>query len=396
MKKILIWNSFPLKERNGGPPTYLYNLKQGIINKLDDNVKITFLDELININQSQNLSHSSFAFIKKIIPKLVLDNIRLFLYLIHLKKSSSIYSSINVNNFDAIHFHLSIDIYKNIKLLQKYSGMVLLTSHSPQPSWIETIEEIYKIPLNKSFFLSKRMIEKCDLFGFQFADLIVFPCEEAKEPYLNWDRFKKIHPNLKFEYILSGIPTVNFNTNRIAIRQQLNIPENSIVISYIGRHSQVKGYDLLCQLGEKILPIFPNVYFVIAGKEEPLKGIDHPNWKEIGWTNDPHSFVNASDIFILPNRQTYFDLVLLEIFCLGKPVVISNTGGNKHFKKYVNTGVKYFENNSLPSLYNEVKLLIEQPEILQEMGKSNKVIYDKYFTNDAFISNYYSLYKRIF
>lgn len=393
MKKILIWNSFPLKERNGGPPTYLYNLKKGFKDISDPNISITFLDEIINLNQLENNTNRN-AVIKRLIPKIVVNNLRLLLYIFRLRKSQYNFSSVDINNFDAIHFHLSIDLYKNVKLLRNYKGKVLLTSHSPQPSWIETIEETYKTPLSKTLLFIKKKIEKCDVFGFQHADLIVFPCEEALEPYLTWNKFKEIHTKLKYEYVLSGIPKASFEIDRETIRQQLKIPSDSIVISYIGRHTQVKGYDLLCQLGERILKDYPNVYFIIAGKEEPLKGINHSNWIEIGWTNDPHSYVNSSDIFILPNRQTYFDLVLLEVFSLGKPVVLSNTGGNNHFKKYRNIGIKYFDNNSLTSLYNEVKLLINKADSLPQMGHLNQDFFYSYFSNEAFATNYYNLYKR--
>ena len=43
------------------------------------------------------------------------------------------------------------------------------------------------------------------------------------------------------------------------------------------------------------------------------------------WTNDPHSLINASDMFILPNKETYFDLIMLEVLSMGKIVLATNT-----------------------------------------------------------------------
>ena len=40
-----------------------------------------------------------------------------------------------------------------------------------------------------------------------------------------------------------------------------------------------------------------NIYILVAGKEEPMKGLAHPHWIEVGWTNDPYSLINACDIF---------------------------------------------------------------------------------------------------
>ena len=64
-------------------------------------------------------------------------------------------------------------------------------------------------------------------------------------------------------------------------------------------------------------------------------------WIEVGWTDEPHSLTNASDCLVVPNRQTYFDLVILEGLSLGIPIVTSMTGGNKYFKKEKCGGVFY-------------------------------------------------------
>lgn len=86
----------------------------------------------------------------------------------------------------------------------------------------------------------------------------------------------------------------------------------------------------------------PNIYFLIGGKEESINGVDHDRWIEVGWTEDLYSLIAAADIFLLPNRETYFDFVLLEVLSLGVPVVLTNVGGNNYFKKYNKIGLKYF------------------------------------------------------
>ncbi|WP_146105960.1 hypothetical protein, partial [Flavobacterium columnare] len=54
--KILIWNTFELLERQGGPSTYLYNLQNSLKkNKKDQDVH--FLNEYDN-SQEKNISKS--------------------------------------------------------------------------------------------------------------------------------------------------------------------------------------------------------------------------------------------------------------------------------------------------------------------------------------------------
>ena len=134
----------------------------------------------------------------------------------------------------------------------------------------------------------------------------------------------------KHRYMPTGIVGCKAKVNREDFRKKYGIPDNAFVISYAGRHNEIKGYADLKKLGEKLLAD-KNVYFLIAGKEEPMTGLKNDHWIEVGWTNDPHSLIAASDVFVLPNHETYFDLILLEVLSLGVPVVMSRTGGNKYF-----------------------------------------------------------------
>ena len=76
----------------------------------------------------------------------------------------------------------------------------------------------------------------------------------------------------------------------------------------------------------------------------PICGLKNQHWIEIGWTNNPYSIIEASDLFILPNRETFFDLILLEVLSLGKNVLISWCGGNKKFADFNSEGILFFHN----------------------------------------------------
>ena len=173
------------------------------------------------------------------------------------------------------------------------------------------------------------------------------------------------------------------------MRAKYNIPKEAFVVCYVGRHNEIKGYDLLKQIGSELLEQ-GNIYFLIAGKEEPMQGIRHPRWIEIGWTNDPHSLINASDIFLLPNKETYFDLVMLEILSLGTIVLASHTGGNKYFEKMQPNGVILFQGKE-----DAVKKTLElknmsrnQKALLREL---NRKMFAEHFTAEIFTQSYLDL-----
>ncbi len=157
-------------------------------------------------------------------------------------------------------------------------------------------------------WLYKNLI-KIDEYAFRRADYIVFPCPEAEEPYYNnWPEYKAVKEEKKgkYLYLLTGTKARVAKLSKTEVRQLYSIPDDAFIICYVGRHNEIKGYDKLKLLGEQILQEAPNIYFLIAGREEPLHGLHHPRWIEVGWTSDPHSLINASDVFMLPNKGNVF------------------------------------------------------------------------------------------
>lgn len=384
-KKILINMKKNLIKPVGGPRGYIYNLKSFFD---QHNVKnIHYVDENIdNQNAAIIAYHNNNSFIKDKILK-PLRNFWCYGLPIIIPRSEK---EIDSGNYDVIHFHTTLEMYKNRKSLKKYKGIVVLTSHTPMVTHQEILMML--TPAEKKFlgFIYNRL-PIIDEYAFNRANYIIFPCKEAEEPYYHtWNRYNDIKAKNKnkYKYLLTGIEECKAQVTRADIRAKYQIPNNAFVFCYVGRHNSVKGYDRLKEQAKKILSMYKDVYFLIAGKEEPLVGLKHKHWKEVGWTNDPHSIIAASNVFILPNTETYFDLVLLEVLSLGVPVLASNTGGNKFF--FGNSGIVLFENDF--DLYKKMQMMMEiSSEELNEMGKNNRLLFETKFTKNEFGYNYIKL-----
>lgn len=384
MKKILIYLEANKLAPVGGPNGYNYNLKKGL-ESIDTNMVIDYLP---SNNAHERISikvNSSFRDRIKRIGGCLKSKFGLF----HK-------SVVSFENYDVVHFQSTYSMYKVRDTLKEYKGIVLLQSHTPtKPS-----EEAYDIVSEHGALnikCVKKILECADEYAFNRADYILFPCEYAEEPYQNhWREYCKIKEknNKKYKYLLTGTERKIAKVEKSIIRKSNGIPDDAFVISYVGRHNEIKGYDLLKKLGNDLIDADKNIYFLVAGKEEPLHGLNNDRWVEIGWTRDPHSIISASDIFILPNRETYFDLVLLEVLSLGQIVLISNTGGNKFFKEISGKGIFIYD--TLDEAIEIVKYIqqldIEQITIMKE---NNRRVYTQYFSNDVFARNYVSLLEDI-
>lgn len=379
-KKVLVYFNERYLAPKGGPAAVCYYYQQeqkkrgdGIFEFLQDNKEMSSSNKKMPFSTIINDLHSLGATIK----------------ILYTKPRGVKY---NLNSYNLIHFHSTDSLYRARTSLEQYKGLILLQSHSPEPrgremfaalpSWIKTL-----------FPFFKKRFEKMDRFAFERADYILFPCEEAEEPYYHiWPYFKKFHfiKAEAFKYVLTGIPAAHSKRGRSEVLSELNIPAEAFVISYVGRHNQIKGYDVLKEIGKQYLEKDAESWFLCAGVEAPLKRLEHPRWKEVGWTTEPHSYIGASDVFVLPNRETYFDIIMMELLSLGKIVIASNTGGNKWFVKHNCPGVFLYDTiEDAVSLINKVKMLSTAEK--ERLEEENKAFYDKFLTIECMYNSYVQL-----
>ncbi len=300
-------------------------------------------------------------------------------------------------DYDAIHFHSTMDMYKQRRNLREYTGHVLLTSHSPIP----LAEELYGASSTafEKRYVKKRMalLKKMDRWSFSHADYIVFPCPEAEEPYRNnWPAYDRIAEKRKahFRYVPTGISLKTPSISRKEIREQLGVGSRNFMIAYVGRHNEVKGYGNLKKLGKAILDKSPDIRMLIAGEEGPLMRLKHPSWIEIGYTLDPYSYIAASDVFLLPNKETYFDLVMIEVLSLGKLVIASRTGGNKYFERMGLRGVFLYDTlEEAEALIYKVKMM--SGDRRRRLERENKEFYRRYLSGERFFDSYINMLSSI-
>lgn len=393
MKKVLIWDKDKILSSSGGPAGYLFNIHE----YLKDNPlqSITFYNDLLN-----HYDHT-----EKITPKKhnkllswlkqtrFADFIResRSLYNLLIKKETIDTSIIDLNEYDVIHFHLIYDVLKYKNNLLNYRGVILITSHMPEPPIME-------------------IASNCKFYGrllFHFKDRIInrelnqleslhpywmFPTKYALEPYIEGSPlYKKYFSSIneRIRYVTTSIMDKEIIRSK-GFFAKYGIPSDSFVITYIGRHNRIKGYDYLKQIGEILLKSNKDIYIVVAGKEYPLKGLDNPRWIELGWISNSHEIIANSNLFILPNLQTYFDIVFLEVLRAGTPIVATKTGGNKHFYYDISRdetkGIAFIETSSAEIAADCILKYIQSYE--ESYRVSNRKLWERCFTMEVYIENY--------
>lgn len=394
MKKVLIYMQTSDLHPIGGPRGYIYNLKQELDKnkKLYSNgVQIEFIEngnQFLN-KQKNKINNMKQGKIKNFL--VILKNIIKNFLLLYGRYHKSI---VELSKYDAVHFHSTFDMYAARDSLKNYHGLLFLTSHSPTVLSKEIYDMSSDFEKKYCKFIWKKLIDM-DEYAFRKADYILFPCEESEMPYYNtWSSFKKIKNNnsYKFRYLLTGISDCKAKINSADIRKKYNIPQDAFLITYVGRHSYIKGYDLFVEIVNKL---DKDVYVIVAGKiDDEIKHPISDHWIEVGWTDDPYSIIASADVFVLPNRETYFDLIMLEVLSLKQIIVASRTGGNLFFSPYDREGIFLFDTTEEAAKI--IKEISHMPVIKREELKSfNRKLYLNYFTRRQFAENYINLYNEL-
>lgn len=397
--KILIWDLYINIKNSGGPSGYLYNWKEYLktTNKYNN---IYFLKDLLGLENSNETKHSKYKkqldFVSKVDVLKIWPCINAYRNYRKWTGKTTVdaIKNIDLNQFDIIHFHIAYNLTKAIPLLKNFKGKIVLTTHSPEPL---SQEGVAGIPTTYSFlknYLRKKM-EKIELEAWKRADYMMFPVSSAIEPYC----VSKIHKKYlldnkdKLVYCPTSILNKEVTIDRKIFKEKCNIPDDAFIITYIGRHTEIKGYDQLVKLGKQVLDKYPNVYFVIGGLCAPGQGLCHSRWIELGWINYGAQLIASSDLFILPNKETYFDIVALEVLRCGTPMMMSNTGGNKYFQQLQgNDGLKFFEYGDIKTQIDIISdMLYMQIDQRNKMRESNIKLFDSEFTMQSFFIRYETL-----
>lgn len=409
--KILIWDrDFALRDV-GGPFGYLYKIHEYL--KSNPNDEIVFYSDIFkkdNTNgqstATEGIGNKSRYTLKRIVSgvryRLLPRPIRLFYDVIVRWYFKSIKLNdeelVLLNNVDFVHFHQTQDSLQLYKSFRKFKAKTVLTTHMPEP-FIDELETVHpELRHCTKYKWFKNLLYKREALAYSVVDHIMFPVPMVQEAYTNncsilAKSFKTLQD--KIFYVPTAIQsTIKIDYTDIEeYRQKLG--QYQFKVCFIGRHNVIKGYDKLQEIAKICWEKNPNITFIIGGMEEPLRRIDNKNWVELGWINT-YALLENIDLFTLPNKQTFFDLILLEVLRQGVPCVVSETGGNKWFTNRNINGIFGFDYHNAEEAA-EIIIELSKKVGCPEWRSMKRSIINEFsnYTLDKYIVKYLSEYKKL-
>jgi len=153
-----------------------------------------------------------------------------------------------------------------------------------------------------------------------------------------------------------------------------------IVIGWIGSSTTLKYLKVLKNVFSELSRSYPNVLFLIVGKD--FKGYEYLNIEFKEWSLDSElTFLQSFDIGIMPLTDDYWSrgkcaFKAIQYMSVGIPVVASDVGMNK---EVIQNGTNGFLVTSEEEWIDKLKLLIENANLRKEMGiAGRKIVEEKY------------------
>lgn len=244
-----------------------------------------------------------------------------------IKSALEIRKVIKTINPDLIHSHFTTATFTTL-LFKKTSSTYWGTFHG--------------LGLNSSKGIKKIIFTLVESFCFNRLDKI-FLVNNQDFKYLERKYQKKV---TKYSCFGFGCDVDKFNPVRFSenykkqLKIEYGIEEGQIVICFVGRFVNFKGFHLLIKSFNKLVSIYPDKFkLILIGGIDPIHKtglnknenklyVSDKNIINIGFTPFVNRYLAISDIFLFPSKKEGLPTCLLEALSMGVPVITFNERGN--------------------------------------------------------------------
>lgn len=266
---------------------------------------------------------------------------------------------------------------------RKASQKVIVMSHSPTDLATELVQNWQEqYGSTKLWPYIRTILATLEMKIYLNSNGILAPCKSALDAYFRDIRGREAFFRLPVYELASGVPRLSRRKSTSEVRAGWGIPLERKVVGFFGRHHAHKGYDLFCEAARLAHEKgYGELVFIAAGKGYLSSPHHLPNFRHLGYlTEQLPDAIAAVDLVVVPNRVTYFDLLLLEAMSLGKPILTSQVGGSLCINS---PGVFYLKELTPSGLLSAILEVLSNPS-LNEAGRANQDVYAKHYDLRSF------------
>ena len=184
-----------------------------------------------------------------------------------------------------------------------------------------------------------------------------------------------------------------------AVRPKFGIPEDALVVGWLGRLTQIKRPDRFLEMVELVSRNDKSIKFLVAGGGDLLETCQKTASEKslpvifLGWRSDIENILSASDIVVLTSDNEGSPLTIIEAGQLGVPTLSRAVGGVPSLITHESTG--FLTGDDPESIADALSRISTSPDILLEVSTKAKAHFLHDFSELTFLNNYKSLYSTL-
>ncbi len=201
---------------------------------------------------------------------------------------------------------------------------------------------------------------------------------------------------LNYEVIHNGVDFDKYQLGSVP-SDLLKFKGNNLLLSYVGRLDQIKGFDLLLDSLSDLDSSNLKILFVCGDKNNSQRAVlqkKYPAVKFIGFRDDIPEIMNLTDIYVIPSFSEGLPNTLMEAMASGCACVASDVGGIKFLIQHNETGL-LFRKGDKKGLIDNINQLVTDNNLRANLGNNAKEKIRVDFNLNNLIKNWNNLFKEI-
>lgn len=197
-------------------------------------------------------------------------------------------------------------------------------------------------------------------------------------------------------------PLPGQRSNSQTLRNELGIPDDAVLLGFVGRMTRDKGIAELVEVFEQLSSRLAKIHLVIVGEYEPGDAVDtttrarirhNPRIHLTGFVTETVRYYRILDVLLFPSYREGFPNAVIEAQATGLPVVGYAATGTIDAVREGETG-KLVKIGDINGLCEAVETYVIDPMLRQRHGKSARERVMKSFRREKIWQMLDSLYSQ--
>ena len=223
-------------------------------------------------------------------------------------------------------------------------------------------------------------------------------------------RTQGLVPRERIVVVPNGIDVQRFENarsqfDRIGFCRRWKIPADCLLVGAVGEIKSLKGHEDFARAAAIVARRFPNVHFLIAGKDSSRTGEHRAALEDliakldltkhvhlVGWLDDVAQFYCALDVLVSASHTESFGLAIVEAMACGTAVVATETEGAKEIIASGDTGL-LAPIGGIEALARAVMTLLEDEIMRHQIGACARQAAQERFTLHQMVDAIETIYR---